>query len=84
MWPDYHYDKDGVIRPNNDAPKINFDKFLSLLLKPNTEVTQKEVEEYLSTNKPKFLDSKVNMTGNRVMLASYPRSGNSFFRKILE
>lgn len=32
----------------------------------------------------KFLDNKVNMTGNKVALATYPRTGNSFLRKIVE
>jgi hypothetical protein len=40
--------------------------------------------ESLISGKTKFLDSKVNMVGNRVAFASYPRTGNSFLRKILE
>jgi hypothetical protein len=40
--------------------------------------------ESLISGKTKFLDSKVNMAGNRVAFASYPRTGNSFLRKILE
>ena len=32
----------------------------------------------------KFLDSKIDMTGNRVCFASFPRTGNTFLRKILE
>lgn len=32
----------------------------------------------------KFLDKKSDMKGNRVSLATYPRTGNSFLRKILE
>ena len=40
--------------------------------------------ESLISGKTKFLDSKVSMLGNRVAFASYPRTGNSFLRKILE
>lgn len=40
--------------------------------------------EQMVTKQSKFLDSKVDMTGNRVVLASFPRSGNSFLRKIIE
>ena len=40
--------------------------------------------ESLISGKTKFLDSKVSMIGNRVAFASYPRTGNSFLRKILE
>jgi hypothetical protein len=32
----------------------------------------------------KFLDSKVDMTGNRVCFTSFPRTGNTFLRKIIE
>lgn len=35
-------------------------------------------------SEPKFLDGLTNMVGNRVQLASFPRSGNSFLRRILE
>jgi hypothetical protein len=33
---------------------------------------------------PKFLDGKVSMIGDRVAFASFPRSGNSFLRKMIE
>ena len=42
-----------------------------------------EYEELIS-GKSKFLDSKISMIGNRVAFTSYPRTGNSFLRKILE
>ena len=32
----------------------------------------------------KFLDKKISMAGNKITLASWPRSGNSFTRKIIE
>lgn len=32
----------------------------------------------------KFLDGKVNMNGNKVAFATFPRVGNSFLRKIIE
>jgi hypothetical protein len=38
----------------------------------------------LLNNECKFLDKKLDMVGDRVALASYPRTGNSFLRKILE
>jgi hypothetical protein len=45
-----------------------------------------KIEEYekLIDGGTRFLDSTVDMVGNRVAFASYPRSGNSFLRKILE
>jgi hypothetical protein len=35
-------------------------------------------------NNQRFLDGKIDMTGNKVALCSYPRSGNSFTRSYLE
>jgi len=40
--------------------------------------------EAMIAGSTKFLDSKVDMSGNRIAFASYPRTGNSFLRKILE
>lgn len=40
--------------------------------------------ESLISGKTNFLDSEISMIGNRVAFASYPRTGNSFLRKILE
>ena len=36
------------------------------------------------SKEPRFLDETVDMTGNRVTFTSFPRSGNSFLRKIIE
>ncbi len=43
------------------------------------------LDEYRALVKSeKFLDKKKDITGNRVAFASFPRTGNSFLRKILE
>jgi hypothetical protein len=33
---------------------------------------------------PRFLDGKVDMTGNNIGFCSYPRSGNTFMKKFIE
>jgi hypothetical protein len=83
-WPLYRYDEHGVIRPGPECPKVNFEKLKSLLLETCTPENEEAAEKYLSRKDPLFLDSMVNMSGNRVQLASFPRSGNSFLRKVLE
>ena len=40
--------------------------------------------DFIANEQQKFLDAKVGMWGNKVGLASFPRSGNSFIRKFLE
>lgn len=40
--------------------------------------------EKLLQGECKFLDQKSEMIGNRVAFSSFPRTGNSFLRKIIE
>lgn len=44
------------------------------------------MQEYrdLISGEIKFLDKKISMAGNKITLASWPRTGNSMTRKILE
>ena len=84
LWPDYYYDNRMALRPNENAAKINFNDIKRLLLSTDIEKSSKEYENLVSANIPKFLDKKVDLTGNRILLGSFPRSGNSFLRKILE
>jgi len=67
---------------NESTPVINFEHIKGLLLSKGTD----RLDEYLKlvNNECKFLDKKCDMIGNRVCLASFPRTGNSFLRKILE
>lgn len=54
-----------------------------MLLAPASEENCKAYEKMVS-GEPKFLDAQVSMIGNRVAFASFPRSGNSFLRKMIE
>lgn len=40
--------------------------------------------EKLISGDCKFLDKKCNMIGESIAFASFPRTGNSFLRKIIE
>ena len=69
------------LRANESTPTCNFDYLKELLL--SKDFTR--LDEYRALVKSeKFLDKKKDMTGNRVAFASFPRTGNSFLRKILE
>ena len=71
--------------PNSDTPTVNFDTLKRLLLSSVDDVASKnELEELISSKKFQFLDGKVDMKGNRICLASYPRSGNTFCRLTIE
>jgi hypothetical protein len=79
-----HFNIDDQLRftPNEKAKTINFDNLKNILLSTDLGLIT-EYEKLVSGNL-KFLDSKVNMVGNRVCFASYPRTGNTLLRKILE
>lgn len=67
---------------NETTPTINFDHLKELLLSQGD--SRREEYETLIKGDFKFLDKKSLLLGNRVALASYPRTGNSFLRKTLE
>jgi hypothetical protein len=71
------------MKPTDETPVINFNSLKDALLSTDLENAQKAYDVMVSKD-PKFLDTKVDMMGNRVVLASFPRSGNSFLRKIIE
>ena len=70
------------LRPKEGTPTINFAALKNFLLSKDLSLIGEY--EYLISGKSKFLDSKISMMGNRVAFTSYPRTGNSFLRKILE
>lgn len=48
------------------------------------DFSRQEDYEKLVSGECKFLDKKSELLGNKVAFASFPRTGNSFLRKILE
>lgn len=84
-WPDYRYNEKMIMKPKENTPVINFDHLKKLLLGPaDDQENLKEYNRIVDPDHPKFLDLKCTMKGNRVAFASFPRSGNSFLRKMLE
>jgi hypothetical protein len=66
-----------------DAPKLNFEELESLFLRTDQEA--EEIKAFENTIKewgPLFLDEKKPVP--RVYIASLMRSGNTFFRTLLE
>ena len=61
---------------------INFVYLKEVLL--SKDLTRVSELRALTKGGCKFLDEKTSMVGNRIAFASFPRSGNSFLRKILE
>jgi hypothetical protein len=74
--------KTGMLHPKPESKMVNFNFLKELLLSKDLERV-KELE-WTHGGPPIFLDGTVDMTGNRVGLASFMRSGNSFTKKFLE
>lgn len=81
-YPQLVMDAEGVLHPKADAPVVNFYQLKELLL--SKDLSRLRELDWISQEQNRFLDNTVDMTGNRVGLDSFPRSGNSFLRKFLE
>jgi hypothetical protein len=84
MYPGYVLDEELRIRPGPTTPTVNFNYLKDLLL--SKDMSRMQELDWIDENGGtfRFLDSTVNMDGNRIAFASYPRSGNSFLRRFLE
>lgn len=76
----YVYDEHLLLRPGPETPLVNFDYLKGLLLSKDCDRMQEL--ELLTSGECKFLDGKSKF--EKVAFASFPRTGNSFLRKILE
>ena len=70
------------LQPKETTRTINFDELKSLLL--SNDLTKLEDFKKLSEGGSKFLDRRNDMIGNRVAFDTFPRTGNSFLRKLTE
>lgn len=90
VFPQYTLGRYLVFMPKPDTPTINFDEFKRLMLSKDLsrlselDWIDKKIEWRSRIFQQRLLDGKVDMTGNRVALSSYPRAGNSLTRSYLE
>ena len=68
------------LKPGNDCRTINFNQLKQIML--STDFARKQEFDEIIQNVPKFLDKKCTPTP--VAFVSFPRTGNSFLRKLLE
>jgi hypothetical protein len=64
------------------TPTINFNTLRDLLL--STDKSKMAEYEKLISGDLKFLDKRVKLGMDKVSFSSFPRTGNSFSRKVLE
>ena len=72
----------GRLYPKADTPVLNFHDLKEILL--SRDLTRLKEIEWTRSEPARFLDNTVDMSGNRVALTSYPRSGNALVKKFLE
>ena len=82
-FPSYELDEGNRFRPGPETETANFTTLKNLLLsKDLTDITK--LHEMTADDKCVFLDSSVDLTGNKVAFQSFVRSGNTFLRRYIE
>ena len=69
------------MRPGKDTPTVSFPWLKELLL--SKDLTRCAELDWIKDGY-RFLDGKTDISGDAVALQSYPRSGNTFFRRTFE
>ena len=82
LYPDYVLDETMHIVAKPDTPVVNLQNLMNLL-KSNDEALWNESKWIFDPNHFRFLDGAQNKT-QKVAFCSFPRSGNTFFRKYVE
>ena len=72
----------GKLNPKPGSERVNFNELKELLL--SKDLSRVKELEWTHKSPSRFLDGQVDMAGNKVGLASFMRSGNSFTKKFLE
>ena len=78
-YPSYIFDERCKVIPGPETPLYNFVELKELLLSKDLSR-----DADFDCNDLRFLDGKVDMTGNMVAFQSFHRCGNTFLRRFVE
>ena len=81
-FPAYIFDDRLRLVPGPLAPVVNFNKLKELLL--SKDLSRVSELAHADQGEFRFLDRKVNLTGNMIAFQSFARCGNTFLRRFLE
>ena len=81
MWPGYVLDNRCRVRPGPDTTTVNLVSLQALLL--STDLGRNAELDWVSGKNLRFLDQAETM-GQQVCFQSFPRTGNSFLRRVIE
>jgi hypothetical protein len=81
LYPGYMLDSKMRIRAKPETPVLNIDDLLYVLRSKDAKLWRESA--WMFENCDKYLDGKPNKS-NKIALASFPRSGNTFLRKYTE
>lgn len=81
MFPDYRLDATLKLVAGPDTPTVNFNSLREILLSKDLK---RNIELAWAAKTARLLDAKVDLAGNRICLASFPRTGTIMVRKFIE
>lgn len=81
-FPTYKLTEDVLkVIPGPDTPTVNFTNLREILL--SKDLAKGDVLNW-TKQELRFFDQTVDLTGNRILFASFPRTGNTMTRNFLE
>ena len=81
-FPTYEFDEKMRIVPGGLTPVVNFKNLKELLL--SKDLARNMELAHADDGNFRFLDGKVDLTGNMVVFQSFERCGNTFLRRFIE
>jgi len=80
--PGYTLGHNQEVVPCGDTKSLNFNELWGILR--STDAEQLNKNRWMFDGSFRFLDGSVPMAGQKVAYCTYPRSGNSYLRRVLE
>ena len=81
IFEDYAFDQKMRLRPKPNARRLNLSQLIAMFRSKDASLYEEVFPDGVEPNNALFLDCAPN-NSNKVALASWPRSGNTFLRKV--
>ena len=81
IFPDYAFDENMRLRPKPSTRRLNLNQLVAMYRSKDSSLYEEVFPNGVEPENALFLDSEPN-SSNKIALASWPRSGNTFLRKV--